>query len=151
MVSKQKKIIWWSLLALILFSIIIIIFEYWPRNKHWVQLGDQLIKVEIADQPASWYQGLSDRSRLCNSCGLLFVFPEEQIREFVMRRMNFPLDIVFINNERIIKIATNLPPEGLEPKIIYSSDQPVDQVLEIPANYCQKYNIKIGDPVFIIK
>jgi len=151
MASRINNKIWWSLGILVVVIFLVIIIEYWPKNSHFVQLGNQLIRVEIASQPADWYQGLSDRSDLCADCGLLFNFSDREVREFVMRRMNFPLDIVFVDQQRVVKIAANLPPEGQEPEQIYSSDQPVDQVLEIPANYCLQHDIKVGDPVFIIK
>jgi uncharacterized membrane protein (UPF0127 family) len=110
-------------------------------------VGAQRLKVEIASKPWELYRGLSGRKNLCADCGLLFVFPDKQPRTFVMRDMNFPLDIIFIADGRIVDIAANLPPEGKQPQNFYSANQPVDQVLEVNGGYCEKYGISAGAAV----
>ena len=45
-----------------------------------------------------------------------------------MRNMNFPLDILFIDDDKIINIAADLPPEGSEPVNIYVSGAAVNYV-----------------------
>ena len=64
-----------------------------------------------------------------------------------MRNMNFPLDIIFIKNDTIVEILENLEPEGNDPKAIYSSKQPVNNVLEINAGISKQYGFKIGQKV----
>jgi len=113
------------------------------------KIGSQLINVELVTTSAAMYQGLSNRPNLCPDCGMLFDFKNSYNLEFVMRDMLFPLDIIFIKEHRIIKIAANLPPEGQNPKIIYSSDGLADQVLELNANYTSKSGIKVGDEVLV--
>ena len=108
------------------------------------------ISVEIADEPMEWYQGLSDHAPLCENCGMLFVFPEYESRTFVMRNMLFPLDIIFIKDNRIINIERDLPPEGAVPEKRYESGEPVNYVLEVNGGYCQKNGIGEGDVVNII-
>jgi len=107
-------------------------------------LNHKVINLEIAQTPAEHFQGLSDRQDLCSACGMLFVFRDLEIKTFVMRRMNFPLDIVWIKNDKVIGINQNLPPEGLEPIAKYSSPEPVDMVLEIPAGQADYYQLSEG-------
>jgi len=147
--NKQKTI--YLLLAVLTLAIIFLFYfnrtagiekttEY--RN---VEINGNHILAEIVSDPGRQYLGLSNRATLCSNCGMLFTFPDKQAREFVMRDMKFSLDIIFINNNKIINIAENLPPEGATPINIYTSATVADNVLEVPAGFCQKNNIKAGD------
>ena len=114
-----------------------------------VEIDQQTIRAETANNPLAQYRGLSDRPSLCLNCGMLFNFSDLQDREFVMRDMKFPLDIIFIANDRIIKIAADLPPEGDKPSHIYKSDGPADKVLEVSGGYAAQKGIAVGDRVLI--
>jgi uncharacterized membrane protein (UPF0127 family) len=65
--------------------------------------------------------------------------------------MRFPLDIVFINNGRVVAIERNapVPPENADPDKLtrYSPDQPISYVLEVNAHEAK--DINIGDKVNI--
>ncbi len=128
-------------------SSIIINQEQLPTVK--VSINHQLIVAQVASTPQEQYQGLSDRATLCPNCGMLFNFNNHQEREFVMRRMHFPLDIIFINQKRIVNIAANLAPASQGPLKIYKSGGPADQVLEVNANYSKQHSLKIGDQVIV--
>lgn len=106
------------------------------------ELNGQPIQLEIADSGPEQYQGLSDRSDICTQCGMLFVYPEERPLAFVMRRMQFPLDIVWIKEGRVIGVSYNLPPEQTEPYTLYNSPEPADTVLELKAGGAQVYNLE---------
>lgn len=112
-----------------------------------VIINDKIVNVEIADTAEKHYQGLSNRKNLCDNCGMLFIFPDKKERAFVMRDMNFPLDIIWISNDKIVKIDKNLLPEGSNPKMLYSSGQPVNYVLEMNSGYAGKHGFKTGDMV----
>lgn len=122
-----------------------------PLPEKTIEISGQRIIVEIAATPQALYQGLSGRSELKAGHGMLFDFSESGERIFVMRDMLFPLDIIFINQGRITKIAANLPPEGRAPLIRYSSDGPADQVLELKAGYASERGFQVGDQVVIEK
>lgn len=118
-----------------------------PGTYQYVKINDKIIKVETAKTEKEQERGLSDHRPIFDDEGMLFIFKEKKIRNFWMKEMNFPLDIIWINDDRIIKIDKNLQPEGKEPANIYSSDQAVNYVLEINAGLVEKYDIKIGDKV----
>lgn len=119
-----------------------------PANRE-VTINGQIWQAEVAATPSAQYVGLSGRDRIDDNKGMLFVFPDGQEREFVMRNMGFPLDIVFINQRRIIKIFSNLTPEGETPKAVYASGQPADMVLEINAGQAAQYHLQPGQPIII--
>lgn len=112
-----------------------------------LEINQRIMSVEVASGPLELYRGLSDRSGLCLDCGMLFNFSGQEEREFVMRNMNFPLDIIFINKGRIISVAANLAPEGHSPSRLYSSGGPCDQVLEVNAGYAERAGWQIGNLV----
>jgi uncharacterized protein len=110
-------------------------------------LNSRTIRLEIADTRAKQAQGLSDRPQLKENEGMLFVFPEKQVRRFWMKNMHFPLDIIWLDDEKIVYISKNLAPEGESPQRTYSSVYPVNHVLEINAGLCDRYRLKAGDTI----
>jgi len=114
-----------------------------------IVINQRRIKAEVVSSPIALYRGLSGRTELCRDCGLLFNFSGAEEREFVMRNMKFPLDIIFINAGQIINIARNLAPEGNNPQNIYRSSGPANQVLEINGGYSEYFGFEAGDRVLI--
>lgn len=112
-----------------------------------LSINDKKINIDIAFSDNDQYRGLSDRESLCGDCGMLFHFSDYNQRAFVMRNMKFPLDIIFINDNKIINIASNLAPEGDNPASIYYSEGKANDVLELNGGYCEKNNIKVGDKI----
>lgn len=148
MKNKQTKKIIIALIALALILIFFWLAKPRPETERTVTVKDKYqFKVEVVTTLADQYQGLSERRELCVNCGMLFSYPDSQLREFVMRKMNFPLDIIFINNNQIVSIAANLKPEGNEPINIYRSASPVNQVLEINAGQAAQFGLEVGDSV----
>ena len=63
-----------------------------------------------------------------------------------MKDMNFPLDILWINdNFEIVGIEKKILPQTY-PKI-FGEKYLSSYVLEVSAGYCDKNNIKIGDKI----
>jgi len=107
----------------------------------------QKIIVEVADNQAEIIRGLSNREKIDDNEGMLFVFPDSKIRDFWMREMKFNLDIIWINNDQVVKMDKNLPAEGKYPEKSYSSIIPVNRVLELKAGWADKNNLQIGDKI----
>ena len=112
-----------------------------------VTINNAKIKIEIADTAELRYKGLSNKKELCDNCGMLFIFPEKEIRTYVMRDMNFALDMIWIDDDKIIKINKNTIPEGSNPVMRYSSDALVNYILEVNGGFCEDNGIKAGDGV----
>jgi uncharacterized protein len=112
-----------------------------------VIIGDKPITVMVVDEIGMQWQGLSDRGTLGADNGMLFVFPNLQKRTFVMRRMHFPLDIIWISGNKVISIDKRLGPEGEKPTKYYSATEPVDNVLEVNGGFTDAFGIKVGDRV----
>ncbi|MFH0923444.1 MAG: DUF192 domain-containing protein [Candidatus Falkowbacteria bacterium] len=134
-------------LLFLLFFIILILSACSPGNEKIVTINNTKIKIEIADTPELRYQGLSNKEKLCADCGMLFVFPNKEMKTFVMRDMNFPIDIIYINDDKIVEINKNAPSEGSDPVMRYSSDLPANYVLEVNSGFCEENKIEIGDEI----
>jgi uncharacterized membrane protein (UPF0127 family) len=149
----NKPIVWLVLGVVIIVGGVWLIFFSPPAASggEIIQINNVSLKVERATTAITQYNGLSGREFLCPDCGMIFVWPERATRNFVMRNMNFPLDIIFIDQNKIIKIDANLPPEGKSPTKIYSSLQPADMVLEVNAGYAAGQGLKVGDSLIFQK
>ncbi len=113
-------------------------------------INSATFRIELAKTPKEQAQGLSGRGSLSKDGGMLFVFDKPSYHSFWMRDMKFPLDIVFILNDKVIAVYENLPPafaDANPPQ--YGSGVASDSVLEINAGVARKNNIKVGDTVII--
>lgn len=156
LVKSKKKIV--SLITLVFICLLIIqITSRWPDNnfkkseiiekKAIIKISNHVLKAEVAESPRELYQGLSNRDFLCSDCAMLFNFKESTEQIFVMRKMKFPLDIIFINRGKIISIASNLSPDNEKISRYYSSRGNSNQVLEVNAGYAIENSLQIGDSV----
>ncbi|HPV70396.1 MAG TPA: DUF192 domain-containing protein [Candidatus Magasanikbacteria bacterium] len=115
-----------------------------------LKVGNVELKVEVADSVKSWQKGLSGRKSLPENKGMLFVFPQEDRQSFWMKDMEFPIDIIWINNGKIVDIAPNVQPSFIEPLPQYLPRLPSKFVLETVAGFSLKNKLKIGDSVEIL-
>jgi hypothetical protein len=109
------------------------------------------IEAELADNFLSRAQGLSGRKSLDENKGMLFVFGNLATRSFWMKDMNFPIDIIWINGDKVAGFAENAPIPANPPAgggiPSFKSPERVDKVLELPAGSVQKIGIKAGDEI----
>ena len=71
--------------------------------------GEQ-IPVEVADTLKKRSLGLGKRASLKKGWGMLFVFEKREPHRFWMKDMQFPLDIIWLDNHRIVHIIQNAKP-----------------------------------------
>lgn len=119
-------------------------------KKAVIRIKNQGFKIEVADTAYLRSRGLSGRESLPEDAGMLFVFGSSSAQTFWMKGMRFPLDIIWIRNDRIVGIEKNVPPESDTPVLglkLYSSPEPVDKVLEINAGLSERYGFEVGDRV----
>jgi len=110
----------------------------------WVTIGPVTVKAEVVNTPEKIYLGLSYRKELPEGRGMLFVMPSQDYQNFCMRGMRFPLDIIWLVPGRIVGLEKIVPAQH---QGTLTSPAAVDHVLEVPAGFCDRYGIKVGDPV----
>ena len=103
------------------------------------------IPVEVADTLKKRSLGLGQRTSLKKGWGMLFVFEKRKPHRFWMKDMQFPLDIIWLDNHRIVHIIHNAKPVNPrdEPEVM-TSPVPVNFVLEIAAGRAAKLRLKTG-------
>lgn len=101
-------------------------------------------RLEVADSPEERAVGLSKHEALCERCGMIFTFPKNSEPLFWMKDMNFSIDILWVQNGRVIGKNENLP---FPSEQTFGPPGPVDYVVELPAGGAK--NIQIGDKVFL--
>jgi hypothetical protein len=85
-----------------------------------MHLGKADFVIEIANTDPVRMHGLMERDSMPNNHGMIFVFPDEQPREFWMKNTRFPLDIAYLNSAgQIVSIKqmkaydlTGVPSDG---------------------------------------
>jgi len=145
---KSKDIIGITLVILALVAFLSHNAFWKQRNNDMKQAvlsvdGNKLI-VKIADSEEERYKGLSGYKQLSNDEGMLFIHPKVGRHQYVMRGMNFDLDFIFIRNNRVVDIAKNV---SMGYKGIVQGATEYDKILEVPAGWCDKKGIKLGDKV----
>ncbi len=108
-----------------------------------VIINGETITVEIADSPEEREQGLMFRESLCSTCGMLFIFPEENIQTFWMKNTKIPLDMIFISKDFRIVDITQAEPCTKDPCVRYTSQDQALYVLEVPQGFSTAHTFSI--------
>jgi uncharacterized protein len=120
-----------------------------PAEIEYEQLiiNDKVINIEIADTNEKKAKGLGDRQSLQQEHGMLFVFEDKHQYGFWMKGMQFPLDIIWLDDNKIVDISKNVQVENENSLSTYKPKTPINYVLEVNAGYVDQNDIKIGDIV----
>ena len=115
-----------------------------------LNVGGTVLQAEIAKDDAKRALGLGGRDRLARDAGMYFFLTNDAPRIW-MKGMRFPLDLVWINDGRVVDITARVPdqpagtPESALP--IYSPSRPANRVLEVNAGWAERHGVRTGDPV----
>jgi len=103
------------------------------------------IDMELAISEDEHARGLMFRKQMDENRGMLFIFPDEDIRSFWMHNTLIPLDIIYVNaNRQVVSISKNA--KTLNDQSL-PSESPAMYVIEINAGLCDKYGIEKGTKV----
>lgn len=106
------------------------------------------VEAEVADTPKAHMTGLMNRPSLDSGHGMLFIFPDDQVRGFWMKNVLFPIDIIFVNSSlQVESFHENVPPCETFPCPTYRSMGKVRYVVEVPAGFCKENQVRPKDRV----
>ena len=97
---------------------------------------------DVAVTPKQQASGLQPYSKLDENRGLWFPMATNRMAAFHMGEVKFPIDIIFVRNNEVKKIAHNVKPRQSGAFTHVCSD-----VIEVNGGWCESYNIKKGDRV----
>jgi uncharacterized membrane protein (UPF0127 family) len=107
------------------------------------------LDIEIADTDYERETGLMYRSSMEPDQGMLFVFDDVSMHYFYMKNTEFPLDLIFVDDQRkIASFQKNARPMN---ENSLSSKVPVKYVLEVNAGMADKWSLSIGDSIIYKK
>lgn len=107
------------------------------------------LTTRIADTHRKRYIGLSRTQSLGENEGMLFVFSDEKSRTMAMRAMDYPLDIIFIDDDgTIANIDTADAPSGVTGYFVQErASSRCSTVIETRAGWADQHDITEGDTV----
>lgn len=143
MIRPMKKIL--SILIIFLITNSAFAIQY----KHYFYAKGHKILLEDAVTDKEKNKGLMDRNFLKADTGMVFLYPSNIETAFWMKHTNIPLDIIYLKDGVVTRIYRNAEPCGDEICKIYPSRGLINQVIELNAGSCDKYDIKKGSIIRI--
>jgi len=136
-----------KVLLIIFLAVVVLlgaVFIFTRKSKQKIILGNCEFEIEEAVSDETRAKGLSDRDKLCDNCGMLFVFDELGDYGFWMKDMRFDLDMVWIAGDKVVDIDKNISKDSGG---TFYAKWKVDRVLEINSGKAEACRIKVGDEI----
>jgi hypothetical protein len=103
------------------------------------------VKVRVARTDQQRRRGLMYVQSLPPDEGMIFLFDEDEVQGFYMKNTLIPLDMIFIDKERVVVgIVENAEPLTLDTRGV---DRPSRYVLEVNGGWAHKHGVTAGTKV----
>lgn len=112
----------------------------------YVELKGERFTVEVAESREKQALGLMFRDSMPGGHGMVFVFPDEEMRSFWMKNTKIPLDIFYFDEDlKLVSVSENTPPCHSSRCPAYPSTGPAKYVLELNAGKAAELGVQPGD------
>lgn len=113
-----------------------------------VQIHGQTVRVWLARTPEQQQEGLMHvpAEEIADDQGMLFVFPDEDLRYFWMKNTITPLDIAYARADGLVVSTWTMPPLTLQS---FPSIEPAMFALEMKAAAFARLGLRPGDTIAI--
>lgn len=118
-----------------------------PPGEAWVTFGLDTVRAELARTAQERERGLMYREILEDGRGMLFVFPDSEIRSFWMQNTLIPLDIAYLDENLTIVDIQAMEPQTED---AHPSARPAMFALEVPQGWFQEHGIEVGASAQVI-
>lgn len=105
--------------------------------------GQAQFSVEVADDPAERAQGLMFVEQMGTMEGMLFVYDTPQSVSFWMRNTLIPLDMVFVDENGVVRSIHSMA-QPLDETPIFGGEG-IQFVLEINGGMAERLGLSVGD------
>ena len=147
MEEKKKKKKGWTILVII--AVAFLFLQLWQLRAPSVEmeLKGETLDVWVAANGYLKRKGLGKKDGLGDHDGMMFLYTDYNKHIIVMRDMEFPIDIVWFNDGKVIDIAPNIQPEDVPEAQLtkYYPRQEANVILELSAGWAESHDLKIGD------
>ena len=96
------------------------------------KLENKNLKLLVADTPEKWQRGLMYFRKLEGVDGMIFIFPEKELRTFWNKNTFMNLDLYWLDDDRIVGKSFLPSIEKSKEIITVSSPKEVNKVIELP-------------------
>lgn len=121
-------------------------------------INGETFLMELAIDEDTRTKGMSGRDRFPDGGGMLFVFPDAQVRNFWMFECLIDIDIIFVDSRGTVTAIHRMPAEPLQgedesifeyearlPR--YSSRYPAQFAIELPAGSIDRLQVRVEDRI----
>lgn len=153
--QRKDKFIYLGVIIIVSLLMIWFVFGYLSDSEDFSEEtiivtnseGEEVeLSVKIAETEEERREGLMDHDSLCDNCGMLFVFEEDEDTGFYMKDTQIPLSIAFISENGTIMDIQQMEPETTE---THKPDQPYRYALEVNQGFFEENQVNAGDLVSI--
>ncbi len=141
------KILLLILGILILLILIFITVDVLTPKLPGAEINGHVFSLYLAKTPQEQETGLAKFNKIDKNQGMLFIFKKADYYSFWMKNMRFPIDIIFIKDNKVVAVFQKVPVSPNENPPVYTTKAKADKVLEINSGLTSEYKIKIGSKV----
>lgn len=125
-------------------------FSYSSFEKEKILIKNAVFLGYVADSEEKRAQGLSGKKFLPSNTAMLFEFDKPDTHGIWMKDMLFPIDIIWLDhNKMIVNLLSNAEP-GSYPHVYYPPKNSL-YVLEVRAGLIKDKGLKLGDEILFGK
>lgn len=116
----------------LLILLVIIKFNSASSNKTVeYKLNNKIFKLLKAETPKEWEKGLMNIRKPTKIEGMIFIFPDKQIRNFWNKNTFIDLDLYWMDDDKVVGQSFLPSIEKSNKIVIVSSPEKVNRVIEI--------------------
>jgi uncharacterized membrane protein (UPF0127 family) len=108
-----------------------------------LKINKRKFRLYVADNPQKREKGLSNIPSLQDNEGMIFLFDEPGYHSFWMKDMRFPLDFIFVRDDKVVDFLEDIKPQTY-PRT-FTAKKPADKVIELKAGVLKE----LGRPIEI--
>ncbi len=123
-----------------------------------VEIGDEQFTVEVVNDDAGRIKGLKGVTEISPAGGMIFIFPNNQVRSFWMAECLVDMDVMFLDPQgRVTALHTmkvEPPRRAEEPRStyekrlpLYSSGYPAQFAIEVRAGTLQRLGVEVNSKI----
>ncbi len=149
----KKVLLLYGLLVLVLLILYFVksgATDFLIKKNAVLSINGNKIVLERADSEKERMIGLTQKTGLTDDQGMIFIFPTKGKYSFWTKNMKFPIDIIFLNDNKVMDIFKDVPPANSDINIpTVTSQEQTNYVIELSSGNADKNNIKLGDQLTI--
>jgi len=150
--TSQRKIIFAFGIALIALSFILVLekTKKTPEELSIWHDDQKVLILEVVNTPEKRHLGLSGRESLATDRALLFIFDKPDKYGIWMKDMNFPIDIIWLDqNFEVVNFKKSVAPATYP--TVFKPATPALYVLETNSGFIDEVDLKIGQTLDLHK